>query len=222
MKKFIPEIEVIEVPKVPDEFVFTLENSGLFFNNNSLTKEDLKKRAQYEIMQKAEKLKKKFNSIDEYLKQLKMKISFNEVNNKNIERCVQMLNKTNQFNFTTKRYTMAAFKKYISGNKIISIVVSVKDKLGDYGIIGLLTANENKKTLSIDNFLLSCRILGRKIEDQMIAEIMKIANRRKLEFVEGVFIKTSKNGQCSNFYLDKNFKKINQKKYVFNLKNDSC
>ena len=147
-----------------------------------------------------------------------MKISFNKVNNKNIERCVQMLNKTNQFNFTTRRYSMATFKEYISDSKIVSLVVSVEDKLGDYGITGLLTASENKKTLSIDNFLLSCRIIGRKIEDQIINKVINIANKKKLEFIEGIYIKTLKNSQCENFYINKNFKKINKKKYIFNLK----
>ena len=218
MKKFSPEVEVIDVPNEPDKFVSIVENSGVFFNNNSLTIEDLKKKTQYEIMQKSEKFKRKFNNIDEYLKELKIKISFNKVNNKNIERSVQMLNKTNQFNFTTKRYTMLTFKKYISNSKIISLVVSVKDKLGDYGIIGLLTASKNKNILSIDNFLLSCRILGRKIEDRMIDEIITIAKKKKLEFVEGIFIKTLKNEQCANFYFNKNFKKINKKKYILNLK----
>ena len=218
MKKFIPEVEVIDVPNEPDKFVSTLENSGVFFNNNSLTKEDYKKKTQYEIRQKAENLKKNFNSIDEYLKQLRMKISFNKVNNKNIERCVQMLNKTNQFNFTTRRYSMATFKEYISDSKIVSLVVSVEDKLGDYGITGLLTASKNKKTLSIDNFLLSCRILGRKIEDQIINKVIDIASKKKLEFIEGIYIKTLKNSQCENFYINKNFKKINKKKYIFNLK----
>ncbi len=181
MSKFNPEVEVIDVPNEPDKFISSLENSGVFYYNNSLTKEDLKKRAQYEIIQQAEKLKKRFTSIDEYLKQLKMQITFNKVDTKNFERCVQMLNKTNQFNLTTKRYTESTFKKYMSNTKITSIVVSVKDKLGNYGITGLLTACENKNTLSIDNFLLSCRILGRKVEDHIIKEVIFIAKKKKIK-----------------------------------------
>lgn len=217
MEKFEPEIEVIDVPKEPEKFIFTLENSGVFFNNRPLTKEDLKKKKQYEIVQRAEKLKKKFNDVDEYLKQLEMKITFSKVNNKNIERCVQMLNKTNQFNFTTKRYTMTTFQKYISNSKIISLVISVQDKLGNYGITGLLTATEKKNILTIDNFLLSCRILGRKIENQVINKILSLGKKRNMKSVEGIFIKTLKNSQCENFYLDKNFKKLNKKKFIFDL-----
>lgn len=217
MEKFEPEIEVIDVPEEPEKFISTLENSGVFFNNRPLTKEDLKKKKQYEIVQRAEKLKKKFNDVDEYLKQLEMKITFSKVNNKNIERCVQMLNKTNQFNFTTKRYTMTTFQKYISNSKIISLVISVQDKLGNYGITGLLTATEKKYILTIDNFLLSCRILGRKIEDQVINKILSLGKKRNMKSVEGIFIKTLKNSQCENFYLDKNFKKLNKKKFIFDL-----
>ena len=146
-----------------------------------------------------------------------MKITFSKVNNKNIERCVQMLNKTNQFNFTTKRYTMTTFQKYISNSKIISLVISVQDKLGNYGVTGLLTATEKKYILTIDNFLLSCRILGRKIEDQVINKILSLGKKRNMKSVEGIFIKTLKNSQCENFYLDKNFKKLNKKKFIFDL-----
>ena len=108
-------------------------------------------------------------------------------------------------------------KEQDSEQKILEIVKPVKFSC-DYGITGLLTASKNKKTLSIDNFLLSCRILGRKIEDQIINKIIDIGRKNKFEFIEGIYVKTKKNSQCENFYINKNFKKINKKKYIFNLK----
>ena len=94
-----------------------------------------------------------------------MKLLINKINKYNFSRCVQMINKTNQFNFTSTRYNEIQFKKYINSNNINSFVISLSDKFGDHGITGLIITNKKKNDfVIIDLFLLSCRILGRKVE----------------------------------------------------------
>ena len=219
MKKYNPDISVIETPPDPALYIDAIDETGYFYLNAQLTKEDLKKQNQYKIIQKAEALKKTSTNIDDYLKQLDMTLTITKVNKSNFSRCVQMLNKTNQFNFTTKRYTESSFEKYLENKKIKTIVFSLSDKFGDHGITGLLTAKINKDTLVIDNFLMSCRILGRRVEDQIIYEALKIAIKFKLKFLVGYYIKTQKNIQCKNFYVERNFIKTGNQKYVMNIKN---
>ena len=219
MKKYNHDISVIETPLDPASYIDAIDETGYFYLNTQFTKEDLKKQNQYKIIQKAEVLKKLSTNIDDYLKQLDMTLTITRINKSNFSRCVQMLNKTNQFNFTTQRYTESSFEKYLENNKIKSIVFSLSDKFGDHGITGLLTAKIIKDKLVIDNFLMSCRILGRRVEDQIIFEALKIAIKHKLKFLVGYYIKTDKNIQCKNFYAERNFIKTRNQKYVMNINN---
>jgi hypothetical protein len=219
MKNYNPDVCVIETPKDPKDYIKAIDDTGFFYLNSNLTKEDLKKRNQYYIMKKAEVLKKSSENIDGYLKKLNMTLTISKVNNDNFTRCVQMLNKTNQFNFTTQRFTDATFKKYLENDKIKTLVISLKDKFGDHGITGLLAAKITKDSLILDNFLISCRILGRKVEDYIIYEALNIAIKYKLKYLVGVYKKTTKNMQCENFYIGKNFLKKNNTQYFLNINN---
>ena len=219
MKNLNPDVCVIETPKDPKDYIKAIDDTGFFYLNSNLTKEDLKKRNQYYIMKKADVLKKSSKNIDEYLKKLNMTLTISKVNNVNFSRCVQMLNKTNQFNFTTQRFTDATFKKYLENDKIKTMVISLKDKFGDHGITGLLTAKITKDSLILDNFLLSCRILGRKVEDCIIYEALNTAIKYKLNYLEGVYKKTTKNTQCENFYIRNGFIKKSNTQYILNTNN---
>ena len=219
MKKFNPTISVISVPENVDNFISSIENTGFFYSNAELTKEDLKKKLQYNLAKKANSLKFKFKSNDteNYLKSLKMKLYISKIQNNNFSRCVQMLNKTNQFNFTTTRYTDTTFKNYLKNNKVLSFVLRLKDKFGDHGITGLITIRILKKECIIDNFLLSCRILGRNVEEIAITSIMIKLKKMKINKLVGIYKKTQKNTQCSDFYEKLNFKKITKENFNFDL-----
>ena len=169
---------------------------------------------------KAKSLKDNFSDddIDEYLKNLKMKIFLSNVNNKNFDRSVQMLNKINQFNLTTKRYSASEFKNYLKNNKNYTLVLRVIDKFGDHGNVGLVTCIIKGKNLIIDNFVLSCRILGRKIENLVLREIETFAKQKKIEKIIGVYKKSMKNSQCKDFYIKNNFEKEKKNKFLFNIK----
>lgn len=219
MRKFNPEINVISVPEDVDSYISAIDETAFFYSSKEFTNEDLKKKQQYDLINKAKKFKLKFKSqdTDNYLKSLKMKIYIDKVNDKNFSRCVQMLNKTNQFNFTTNRYTESTFKNYLNQNKIISFVLRLEDKFGDHGITGLITAKIVNQKCIIDNFLLSCRILGRKIEEVLLQELiykLKLINIKKLI---GIYKKTQKNIQCQSFYEKYHFKIINNEKYQLNI-----
>lgn len=218
MKKYNPLINVIDTPIDPENYISAIDDTAYFYVNKSLTNEDLKKVDQYKILQKAKNLKQTTKNIDNYLEQLNMKLTFSSVNKLNFGRCVQMLNKTNQFNFTTRRYSESSFKKYLNNSKIISLVVKVEDKFGDHGITGLLTAKKENDTLIIENFLLSCRILGRKIENQILYQLYKISIQQKIKYVIGIYKKTKKNSQCKDFYKINKFEKKIDNKFVLNLK----
>jgi len=216
IKKFIPEVEVIEVSNKPRDFIKNLEES-YFFTKNKILKEDSNKKKQYKILEKAKKFKDTFKSNLDFLKSLKMKLLINKINKYNFSRCVQMINKTNQFNLTSTRYNEIQFKKYINSNNLNSFVISLSDKFGDHGITGLIITNKkNNNFVKIDLFLLSCRILGREVENFLINEIIIYLRDRGIKKIQGIYYKTKKNFPFKDFYKKNGFRKLNNNNFYIN------
>jgi len=219
MKKLNPSINIIETPKDPEYFIEAIDHSG-FFHQNLGTKEDKKKKYQYEILRKANEYKSKINNVELFLKNLSMKLEISNINKFNFDRCVQLTNKVNQFNLTTRRYSKSELNLLIKSKKQISLVARLKDKFGDHGITALVISKQKKnKIWAIDTFLLSCRILGRKVEDFLLNEMLTKLKNKGIDFVEGIYIKTKKNSQCKNFFIKNDFVGKKGNKYLLNLKN---
>jgi len=202
------EFEIEEVKRVGVEAILVNENNILEILNRvdlkaiNLTKEDLEKVNQYKAEQKRGEILKEVKSIDDFIKSLNIKINY-WINNKNqLKRITQLINKTNQFNLTTKRYSESEIEKMMQNDKVFSF--QVEDKFGDMGIVSVVIVKNNE----IDTFLMSCRVLGRKIEDK----IMKIVLDNVSLPIKARYIKTKKNLQVENFYEKYGFKIISQNK----------
>jgi FkbH-like protein len=118
----------------------------------------------------------------------------------NLARIVQLINKTNQFNLTTRRTTEAESLALIGRPDCYTQFMRLKDRFGDNGITGILIAFVEGDTLRIDNWLISCRVLGRRVEDAMLAAALTFAAGCKCDFVLGEYIPTAKNGQVSGIF----------------------
>ena len=218
MKKFNPSISTLDFPKNPEDLIQTIENS-LFFNQNKQTKEDRKKKSQYEMMGKVNHARVNAKSIGEFLKSLSMKLEISQVNKSNFDRSVQLTNKTNQFNLTVKRFNNTQMQNYLNSKDQLSMIANLKDKYGDNGLTALVMCKKkNNSTWTIDNFLLSCRIFGRGIENILLVEILKKLKNKNIKIVEGKFIQSDKNSMCKDFYINNNFKRKNGF-FLFEIKN---
>jgi FkbH-like protein len=184
-----PKQDVSEWPKQLNEYVG--------FLNFNLSKDDSKKTFQYKQRSKFLEKKKLFSDEAKYLKSIKVKISIEKLNTSNIDRAVQLTNKTNQFNFTTKRYTHKDIYE-INKNGLV-LLVKLKDIYGDHGIISLIIIKEQNNYLIVDTLLLSCRILGRYVENFLTDYLKKMAIRKKLKGTIFLFKKTEKNMPALNF-----------------------
>lgn len=216
MRSFNKEVNVIDVPNSPEEFINTINQSN-FFVENTTTKEDKKKNFQYKILKNAEIYKKKFNKISDFYKNLKMELVISKIDKSNFDRSLQLINKTNQFNLTNRRYTAITLEKLLLNKSKYTFLGKLKDKFGDHGITALCIIKKIKKNWFIDNFLLSCRILGRKIEILFLYEILSYLKAKKIKTVYGFYKKSNKNIQCKNFFSEIGFKKIG-KFYIYDLK----
>lgn len=221
VKKSLNNVVAILLPedkyKIPS--VLT-EKFKEYFSIYELSNEDLEKNKLYKNMQEAEELKLSISDYDTYLKELDMKLEINYMNELNVDRIVQLINKSNQFNLTTKRYTKEELLNSITDNDFV-YCIKVQDKFGDLGICGVCIIKNNNTKCFIDEFLLSCRVLGRTIENEFLKVVLNDLYGKNIKQIFGEYIKTSKNSQVADFYdrfgFSKYEEKDNNKKYKLDI-----
>ena len=196
IKQVLPMVEVPEFPAQPYELpVFFKEVLEKYFRVYSITSEDKKKTEQYKANAQRAQAQRSFVDFDAFLESLDIQITIEAANEFNIPRIAQMTQKTNQFNLTTKRYTDADVKGFLTqGWKIWCI--SVADKFGDNGITGCIMIDGD----TIDTFLLSCRILGKGIENAFIKKILSLLKEIGVTSIKADYVPTAKNVQVKDFY----------------------
>ncbi len=201
----LPEVTVVNFPSDSSLLVQTLMDST-DFGTLQLTSEDLAKSSAVTAEKKRIELREKISGLTDYLKTLGVTISIESPNSYNIPRIAQLTQKTNQFNMTTHRYLEAEIEQLSKNPNFLILAIDAKDKFGSYGIIGVAIVEKNKSFWQIDTFLLSCRALGRNIETAMLAQIIHLAQKMKIEMLVAPFISTEKNEPANGFYAKNGFK----------------
>ena len=221
VKRNLKEVNVIDVPKETylwPEMILDLD----LLSKINITKEDLKKNRQYNIRSKF--IADKKNTIDDknYLKTISLKPKLVNINKSNISRAEQMCQKTNQFNLRSIRYNLADIQKLSKDKNYLILLISLKDLYGDHGIISLLSLRIiNNEIIFIENFLMSCRILGRYLESWIINEIVKICENNKFKYIIGEYVRSDKNELVKEIYTQNNFNPIEKNDYLKKYANKS-
>ena len=218
IKQEFPEVLTIELPDDPSQFSPILKDLN-DFNVLQRTEEDAKRGQMYAQQRERNELKHSISNLDEFLKQLDIEVKIKKSNEFLIPRISQLTLKTNQFNLTTKRYHEDEIRNLSNNEKFQVGCAQVVDKFGDNGITGVYIVDKNPKFWVIDTFLLSCRIMGRGIEDAILSQILKNAKEEGIEEVRAEFIPTEKNKPSESFLPDYGFKKQNNI-WVYKLNND--
>ncbi|MBC2580265.1 HAD family hydrolase [Clostridium sp. DJ247] len=220
IKQKIPEVTVITLPKNPLEYPDLIYNLN-YFNTISLTEEDFHKTDIYKAQAERMTLKNSYSNLDDYYKSLKMKVEIKEVDDFSVPRIAQLTQKTNQFNLTTKRYSEKDIKEMLQNKEYKLYYIRVIDKFGDNGITGFCILNSiDKYTLYIDTFLLSCRVMGRTIENAFMAFIYNKAKENNIKKLIGEYIPTKKNQSIKDFYKNLGFTKGEDNYYLFDINNN--
>ena len=193
-----------------------LEYEG--FSKFEATKSDKLKSKQYK--QRSSFIEDKTNNKNEinYLKSINIKPKKIKINNSSISRAVQMCQKTNQFNLRTIRSNASELKKTAKKNDCF--LVNLQDIYGDHGLVSLVSLKKiDEKYMFIDNFLMSCRIIGRHLESWILAEIVRISSKQKIKYLLAEYIPTPKNQVVKDFLINHKFKKIKKEELKKNNKN---
>ena len=138
--------------------------------------------------------------MEDFLRTLDLKVRFNEVTDFDTPRVVQLIGKTNQFNLTTRRYTDSEVSDFRKSKEIAVYSMSVHDKFGDEGVVGVAIVRKKSDDWWVDSFLMSCRIIGRSVETAFLAKIVADARKEKAARIIGEYIPTKKNPPASDLY----------------------
>jgi FkbH-like protein len=205
----LPEIEVPDLSEDPSTFAATLHRE-LLFESVSLTREDRKRADDYTANAQRQALQTSSANLEQFLASLRMTLRLRRFDSANEPRIVQLINKTNQFNLTTRRMSDAEVRAYVADHDCYTQFAQLSDRFGDSGIVGVLMASPRKQALNIDQWLMSCRVLGRQMEVAMLSSLWKYARSNGYQTLTGVYAPTAKNSQVADLYTNLGFTFVKQ------------
>ena len=195
----IPGIAVPEMGDNPALYPLIVE-AGRYFEAVSLSQDDLARTAQYAENAQRTLAQAAFANYGEYLDSLEMSAEIERFRPVYLERIAQLTNKTNQFNLTTRRYTLAEMEAISKDDGYIGIYGRLTDRFGDNGLVSVVLGRRDGADLHMDLWLMSCRVLKRDMELAMLDALVDHATQHKIERIKGFYLPTKKNGMVADLY----------------------
>jgi FkbH-like protein len=208
VRRMLPEIVVPEIPKDASLVLRMLQDANLF-ETTAVSDEDRRRAAMYNAESRRGEAAADARDIDAYLQSLEMTARFEPFDAFSIPRAAQLTQRSNQFNLRTKRYTDGDLRKMAADEACIARCLSLTDRFGDYGIVGVvvLRREEDGSALFLDTLLLSCRVLKRGVEEFVFNELVALAEAEGAACLTGEYIPTAKNGIVAGLLPDFGFRR---------------
>jgi FkbH-like protein len=204
MRSLVPEVATIELPSDPAPYAALVAMRG-DFNLLELTAEDKGRAEMYRARSARAELEQVSGSIEDYLSSLDSRLAVEPVDRMNAGRIAQLFAKTNQFNLTGRRFSEDEVKARSTG----FFGARLSDRFGDNGLIAALAiVRTPDEAWSIENFVLSCRVFSRSVEEALVALVLRAARARGAPAVVGCFEPTAKNQKFADFYRNLGFSQI--------------
>jgi FkbH-like protein len=180
-----------------------------YFESLRVTDEDRERTAQYQENRARDQLKATATDLDGYLRALDMKMVWNRFDSVGQQRVVQLINKTNQFNLTTRRHDDADVSAIMADPKSFGLQIRLLDRFGDNGIIAIVIGRMlDDEAVTIDTWLMSCRVLGRQVEPTTLNLVAAQAQALGAKRLIGEYIPTKKNGMVRDHYAKLGFEVV--------------
>lgn len=204
VKGVLPEVTVLQVPNDLSEYPALLFKNRLF-DILSVSEEDKQRTVMYQSEKKRKAESNKYDNFDEFLKSLELIVTISAVGPYETPRVAQLTQKTNQFNLTTRRYTEAEIAALTQSKDHEIMCLRVEDRFGDLGIVGACILKYEMDSVIFDTFLLSCRAIGRKVEDVFFDYCLKTIQDKGKQSAIASYFPTAKNIIVKDFYEKKGF-----------------
>jgi FkbH-like protein len=204
VREALPEVFVPDWPE--DPALYSTALLGLrCFDAPSLTDEDRRRASMYTAERDRRSARSNFASLDDWLQNLDISIEVNQLCDTNLPRAAQLLNKTNQMNLATRRFSEAELLAWSAGEDQKLWTFRITDRFGDYGLAAIVGVETDGSILRITDFLLSCRVMGRKVEETMIYVVIDYARSSGAKEIRAEYIATPRNAPCLNFFETSGF-----------------
>jgi FkbH-like protein len=199
VNQYLPEVATICAGDDPSFFVAKVKDSR-YFEQRRLTEEDVARVQQYKQEAERAQLRESVTDMDAYLASLDMRGIVRPFNVLDVPRITQLIGKSNQFNLTTRRRSEAEVLSIIHNPAYSAFTVRLSDRFGDHGLISLVITRAEGIDLYVDTWLMSCRVLKRQVEDEVLNEIVRLAREKGCTRILGQYIPSVKNGMVADLY----------------------
>jgi FkbH-like protein len=203
VREALPTVTCLQVPSDVALFPRTICSFRLF-DQEHISAED-RVRSDLMVQERERKGLSASLSADEFRKALALIVEISECKPEHVARVTQLINKTNQFNLTTRRKTPAEVVELCNQPSWTVLAIRVADRFGDYGLVGVVLLHKAEKTIEIETLLMSCRVLGRGVEEAIFAQIADTARAAGAEEIVGEYIPTKMNAMVSELYKNHHF-----------------
>jgi FkbH-like protein len=205
VRRLVPQVAVPELPDDPALFARTLAAAG-YFEAIAFSEEDRRRAAFYQGNAQRVALAQRVGSLDDFLASLDMTIEFRPFDSVGRQRIAQLINKSNQFNLTTRRYTEAEVEAAQRDRACFTLQVRLTDRFGDNGMISVVVCRERGDAAwEIDTWLMSCRVLGRGVEAAVLRELLDHAREHGVRSLIGIYRPTDRNAMVREHYAKLGF-----------------
>ena len=157
------------------------------------TREDVQRNQMYQLEKSRKEEETKHGSLEDFMKSLEIKVDVRNLEPTDLDRSVQLSLRTNQFNMNGIRRTAEDITSRIKQPSTLNWIVEVSDRFGDYGIVGLVLGSKQGNDLELETFLLSCRVLGRGVEELILKAIQTYCHTNNLQQINAQYLATPKN-----------------------------
>jgi FkbH-like protein len=205
VREVLPEVAVPELTEDPSDYIGLLANAG-YFEAIGLSAEDLARADFYQANAERVSLQK-IGNMEDYLRSLQMVATVSPFNSVGRVRIAQLINKSNQFNLTTRRYSESDVEAFEKDPNKYCLQVRLADRFGDNGMISVIIFDKGAKEWSCDTWLMSCRVLGRRVEELVLATVAEAAKEAGATRLVGTYLPTKKNDLVAEHFAKLGFAK---------------
>lgn len=201
----------VAVPEMgsPEQYIQILDRSG-FFEATVISEDDIQRNRMYQANRNRLNQAGAFKDYHEYLLSLDMRAIIRPFTNEDLPRIVQLTNKSNQFNLTTKRYQLNELQSALDDPKAITLYGRLEDKFGSNGIVSVVMGHCREEVVHIELWLMSCRVLKRNMEFAMMDVLAETCRERGMKEIRGYYLVTPKNSMVKDFFGAQGFEKIQE------------
>jgi FkbH-like protein len=210
VREGLPMVAVPELPDDAAQYVRCLADAG-YFESIAFTADDAQRAQQYTENASREALRASAQNLEAFLDGLRMKVVFGPFQSVDLQRVTQLINKTNQFNLTTKRYTQHEISEFASAQDGLTLQFRLLDRFGDNGLVSAMILRpvaEEPDVLEVDTWVMSCRVFARQLELEAMNIVVEESRRRGIRALRARYVPTARNSVVKDLYATLGFLQI--------------